>query len=72
MRRSLWLVAALGALFAVGLTLVAIPRAPEWTTSSPEALAEFEAGQAELKKFYFAEGRRSSPVTPPAVPAPGR
>jgi len=52
-----WMWSALIAipLFAVGVTLVARPRAQEWTTSSPEALAEFEAGVDAQAKVYFAE-----------------
>jgi tetratricopeptide (TPR) repeat protein len=52
MRRRHWLVLAVVVVVAAGVTLVAVPRAPEWTTSSPEALAEFEAGQAAYNKIY--------------------
>ena len=51
MHRGIWL-AAVGVAVAVGVTLVALPRAPEWTTSSPEALAEFEAGFDAQQKVY--------------------
>lgn len=57
MKRWYWLALAAVILIAAGVTLVALPRAPEWTTSSPEALAEYEAGQAALRKIYFAEAR---------------
>ena len=57
MRRWIWI--ALAAVFVVvaGVTLVAVPRGPEWTTSSPEALAEFEAGDDAQRKVYFTEAR---------------
>ena len=55
MHRGIWLVAA-GVVIAVGVTLVALPRAPEWTTDSPEALAEFEAGFEAQQKVYYADG----------------
>jgi len=57
MNRWIWLAPAIVILIAAGVTLVALPRAPEWTTSSPEALTEFEAGQAEWRKIYRAEAR---------------
>ncbi len=57
MRRWLWSALIAIPLFAVGVTLVARPRAQEWTTSSPEALAEFESGLEAQAKVYFAEAR---------------
>jgi tetratricopeptide (TPR) repeat protein len=57
MKRWYWIAIAAMIVVAVGVTLVAVPRAPEWTTSSPESLAEYEAGLAEAKKFYFEEAR---------------
>ena len=42
---------------AAGVTLVALPRDQEWTTSSPEALSEFEAGDDAQRKVYFQEAR---------------
>jgi len=57
MNRWIWLAPAIVVLIAAGVTLVALPRTPEWTTSSPEALTEFEAGQAEWRKIYHAEAR---------------
>jgi tetratricopeptide (TPR) repeat protein len=57
MKRWYWLAFAIVVLIAGGVTLIALPRAPEWTTSSPEALAEFEAGQAAQRKIYLAEAR---------------
>ena len=49
MKRWYWIAIAAAVVVAAGVTLVAVPTAPEWTTSSPEALAEyaeeFRAGQ---------------------------
>lgn len=56
MHRGIWLAAA-GVAVVIGVTLVALPRAPEWSTSSPEALAEFEAGDEAVKKLYDADAR---------------
>lgn len=56
-KRYLWLAIAAFALVVVGVTLVAVPTPSEWTTSSPEALAEFEAGDAARKKIYFEEAQ---------------
>ena len=55
MKRWMWWALIAIPLFAVGVTLVARPRAQEWTTSSPEALAEFEAGVEAQAKVYIAE-----------------
>lgn len=57
MRRWYWLAFAIVILVAAGVSLVAVPRTPEWTTSSPEAFAEFEAGQAAQNKIYTVEAR---------------
>ena len=57
MMRWFWLTLAAVVLVAVGATLVALPQAPEWTTSSRAALAEFEAGDEALSKVYFVEAR---------------
>jgi tetratricopeptide (TPR) repeat protein len=57
MKRWYWIALAVVVVVAAGVTLVAVPRAPEWTTSSPEALAEFEAGQAAYRKVYHDEAR---------------
>jgi hypothetical protein len=61
MKRWFWLTLAAVVLVAVGATLVALPQAPEWTTSSRAALAEFEAGDEALSKVYFVEARGDSP-----------
>ncbi len=58
MKRWMWPAPAIVVLIAAGVTLVALPSAPRWTTSSPDALAEFEAGEAALNKFYMAEALR--------------
>lgn len=58
MKRWMWPILAIVVLIAAGVTLVALPSAPEWTTSSADALAEFEAGEAALNKFYMTEALR--------------
>lgn len=57
MKRWIWLALAAGALAAVGITLVALPAAPVWTTSSIQALEAYEAGEIALRKIYTAEAR---------------
>lgn len=53
MKRSLWLVLAAVAVIAVAASIIALPKGPEWTSSSPEALAEFElALQAKMKLYH--------------------
>jgi tetratricopeptide (TPR) repeat protein len=54
----MWPTLAIVVLIAAGVTLVALPGSPEWTTSSTDALAEFEAGEAALNKFYTTEALR--------------
>ena len=46
MKRWMWSSLAALLVIATGVTLVALPKGQEWTTSSPEALAEFEAQRA--------------------------
>lgn len=58
MKRWMWPTLVLVVLVAAGVTLVALPSAPEWTTSSDDAMAEFEAGEVALNKFYMAEALR--------------
>lgn len=58
MRRWLWLAAAAVIVIAVGVTLVALPRGQEWTSSSPEAVAEFQAGIDAQMKLYEDDARR--------------
>jgi tetratricopeptide (TPR) repeat protein len=55
MKRWMWPALAIVVLTAAGVTLVALPNAPKWTTSSTNALAEFEAGEVALNKFYITE-----------------
>ena len=53
MKRWMWLTLAAVFVVGVGVTLVALPRGQEWTTESPEALAEFQAGiDAQMKLYY--------------------
>lgn len=55
MKRWIWSAVFVVPLIVVAVTLVARPPAFEWTTTSPEALAEFEAGREAQTKVYFAE-----------------
>lgn len=55
MKRWIWVVVAMVALTTVGITMVAVPRTPEWTTTSPLARAEFEAGDEARRKVYWEE-----------------
>jgi tetratricopeptide (TPR) repeat protein len=53
MKRSIWLGLLAVVIAAVAVSIIALPKGPEWTTSSPEALAEFElALQARMKLYY--------------------
>ena len=58
MKRWIWLALAIVILATVGVTLVALPKTSQWTTSSPRACAAFEAGQADMNNFYFPEALR--------------
>jgi tetratricopeptide (TPR) repeat protein len=53
MKRWMWLALAAVVVVGAGVTLVAVPAEQEWTTDSPEALAEFEAGMAAQMKLYW-------------------
>jgi tetratricopeptide (TPR) repeat protein len=53
-----WLVIVTAVLVVAGVALLARPRAPEWTTASPEARAELQAGLAAEMKLYFPDARR--------------
>jgi tetratricopeptide (TPR) repeat protein len=55
MKRWIWGVLATVALAAAGITMVAVPSFPEWTTSSAQALSEYEAGEAARRKVYLEE-----------------
>ena len=57
MKRGVWLAIAALVVVAAGVTLLALPRGPEWTTSSPEALEEFQAAMdAQMKLYYWEAG----------------
>jgi tetratricopeptide (TPR) repeat protein len=58
MKRWLWYAAAVVILITVGVTLVALPRGQEWTSSSPEAVTEFQAGIDAQMKLYEEDARR--------------
>jgi len=55
----MWLALAAVVVIAAGVTLVALPTGLEWTTSSPEALAEFEAAMDAQMKLYAEDAERS-------------
>ncbi|MEJ2582369.1 MAG: hypothetical protein P8127_12175, partial [Acidobacteriota bacterium] len=73
MKRWIWIGLATVVVVGLGVTLVAVPSGPEWTTSSPEALAEFEAGMdAEMKLYKDEAGehfRRAFELDPDFVVA---
>jgi tetratricopeptide (TPR) repeat protein len=53
MKRWLWLGLVAVAVVAAAISIIALPKGPEWTTSSPQALAEFElALQAKMKLYH--------------------
>jgi tetratricopeptide (TPR) repeat protein len=54
----MWLALAAVVVVGAGVSLVAVPVEQEWTTSSPEALAEFEAAMDARFKFYWEEEMR--------------
>lgn len=58
MRRWLWLGLAGVAAATVALSLLALPKGPEWTSSSPEAVKELEAGFDAQMKLYNDEAAR--------------
>jgi tetratricopeptide (TPR) repeat protein len=57
-RRFIWLGIPAVVVLAAAISLVAKPTAPEWTTSSPEALKEFEAAMDAESKLYYPEAVR--------------
>ncbi len=73
MKRWMWLTLAAVIVVGVGVTLVALPRGPEWTTSSPEALAELQAAMDAQMKLYYDEAsqhiKRSYELDPDFVMA---
>ncbi len=53
MKRWMWLTLAAVVVVAAAVTLVALPKQPDWTSDSPEAVAAFQAGmEAEMKVYY--------------------
>ena len=54
----MWLALAAIIVVGAGVSLVALPAEPEWTTSSPEAMAEFEAAMVAGRKLYLEDERR--------------
>jgi tetratricopeptide (TPR) repeat protein len=58
MKRWFWAILVSVVLVAAGLTLVAFPRDPEWTSSSADARAEFTAGEDALRKVYTEEAAK--------------
>jgi len=58
MKRWMWLTLAAVVVVGVGVTLVALPSGPEWTTDSPEALAELQAAMDAQMKLYYDEANR--------------
>ncbi len=57
MKRRLFLVMCIVAVLGVGAAVLENARRPEWTTASPEALAEFRMAMDALMKLYHAETR---------------
>jgi Flp pilus assembly protein TadD len=53
----MWLTLASVVVVGAGVTLVALPGGQEWTTTSPEAAAEFQAGWDAALKLYHDEAR---------------
>jgi len=52
MKRWLWLGLVAVAVVAAAISIIALPKGPEWTTSSPAALAEFELALQSKMKLY--------------------
>ena len=52
MKRWMWLTLAAVVVVGTAVSLVAVPAEQEWTTSSPEALAEFELAMDARFKLY--------------------
>jgi Flp pilus assembly protein TadD len=55
--KRIWLAVVVVVVAAAALSLLALPRGQEWTTSSPEALAEFDAAVDAMMKVYHTEAR---------------
>lgn len=59
MKRWMWLSLAAVVVAAAAVTLVALPKAPDWTSTSPEAVAAFQAGMDAQMKVYYEDSRRN-------------
>lgn len=58
MNKRVWM-AIVGVVVVAGaISIIALPKGSEWTTSSPEALAEFELGMEAAKKLYHDDAIR--------------
>lgn len=57
MSTKVWMAVAAVVVGAVALSLIALPGGQEWTTDSPEALAEFNAAVDAQMKLYHDEAR---------------
>ena len=55
MNRKIWMGLSAAVVVAVALSLIALPKGAEWTTDSPEALAEFNAAVDAQMKLYHNE-----------------
>ena len=52
---KIWMGAAAVIVIIAAVSLIALPRGAEWTTDSPEALAEFSAAIDAKMKLYHSE-----------------
>jgi Flp pilus assembly protein TadD len=59
MKRWMWLSLAAVVVAAAAVTLVALPKAPDWTSTSPEAVAAFQAGMDAQMKVYYEDSKRN-------------
>ena len=58
MNKRVWLAIVAVVVVAGAISIIALPKGSEWTTSSPEALAEFELGMEAAKKLYHDDAIR--------------
>jgi tetratricopeptide (TPR) repeat protein len=49
----MWLALAAVVVIAAGVSLVALPKGQEWTSTSPEAVVEFQTGMDAAMKIYY-------------------